>query len=284
MFRGLDSVLGRPVAIKLLSGSLVRNPLLLERFQREARLAAKVNHPGVAKVFGNGVWEQTPYIAMEFVPGKNLQDVIKEQGRMPLATAWEYVTQAADALRAADRSGVVHRDIKPANLMVTEDGRLKVTDFGVSRSVTVDHGETEHGTIVGTPAYMAPEQAMGKEVDCRSDIYSLGMTLYHMLAGHAPFAASSTVEMLARQMSESPRSLFGEVHGMTLDQAAVLERMIAKKPAERYSNYDELLGDLNRHAAWNRSSGQSTQADRSGSMQRCGCLSDVHSGDPGNLP
>ncbi|WP_182869272.1 protein kinase domain-containing protein [Rhodopirellula sp. JC639] len=202
-------------------------------------------------VHRNGVWNHTPYIAMELVTGSNLQQHIKEHGALPIATAWDFVTQAAIALRAADRSGVVHRDVKPANLMITDDGKLKVTDFGVSRSVNIDSSNltmTGSGTIVGTPAYMAPEQAMGKEVDCRSDIYALGMTLYHMLSGHAPFKANSAVEMLAQQMSETPPSLIGRVAGMTQDQAEVLDRMIAKQPAERYSGYDELLDDLNRCA------------------------------------
>jgi serine/threonine protein kinase len=258
VFRGRDRILGRDVAIKLLSGSLVDNPLLLERFQREARLAAKVNHPGVAKVFSNGVWNRTPYIAMELVPGSNLQQRIKEIGPLKLSIAWDYTIQAAEALRAADRSGVVHRDVKPANLMVTDDGKLKVADFGVSRSVSLDRAEdsqeitelskTEVGTIVGTPAYMAPEQAMGKEVDCRCDMYALGMTLYHMLSGQAPFKAKNTVEMLARQMSDQPASLLGQVHGLTHDQSAVLERMVAKQPADRYASYDELLDALQLHA------------------------------------
>jgi serine/threonine protein kinase len=263
VFRGRDRILGRDVAIKLLSGSLVDNPLLLERFQREARLAAKVDHPGVARVFGNGVWNQTPYIVMELVPGSNLQQQIKEMGTLPLSTAWDYTIQAAEALRAADRSGVVHRDIKPANLMVTGDGRLKVTDFGVSRSVSLDcSGESQGlaemfatgvdatgvGVIVGTPAYMAPEQAMGKEVDRRSDIYALGMTLYHMLSGRAPFKADDAVSMLAQQMWEQPASLLGKVSALTFEQAGVLERMIAKQPADRYYSYDELLIDLRFHA------------------------------------
>lgn len=244
VYLGHDRVLGRNVAIKLLSRSLGDNPMLLERFQREARLAAKVSHPGVAKVFGNGFTDHNPYIAMEYVPGRNLQQLIRERGGLPLGTAWDYALQAAEALQAANRSGVVHRDVKPANLMITENGQVKVTDFGVSRMLDIESGVTHHGTIVGTPAYMAPEQAMGKQVDCRSDMYSLGMTLYHMLAGHPPFSAESAVVMLSKQMSENPPSLMGKVDQLTTDQAAVLERMIAKKPTDRYSTYDELIHDL----------------------------------------
>ncbi|KAA5539176.1 protein kinase [Roseiconus nitratireducens] len=248
VFRGHDRILHRDVAIKLLSESLGSHPLLLERFEREARLAAKVSHPGVAKVFGNGVTDHSPYIAMEYVRGKNLQQVIKQQGSLPVKTAWDYVRQAAEGLRAAHHSGVVHRDVKPANLMVTDDGKLKVTDFGVSRPVDLDSEVTQAGTIVGTPAYMAPEQAMGKQVDSRSDIYALGMTFYHMLSGQAPFKASNAVEMLALQMSESPSSLFGQVEDLTIDQASVLEKMIEKDPGNRYASYDALIRDLVRYA------------------------------------
>ncbi len=227
---------------------MLQNPLLLERFGREARLAAKVNHPNVAKVFGNGLWKNTPYIAMEFVPGRNLAQIIKDEGRLSIPRAWDIVHQAAEALQAADRQGVVHRDIKPANLMVDPSGRVKVTDFGVSRHVTIDPGVTDAGTIVGTPAYMAPEQAMGKTVDCRCDIYALGMTLYQMLSGRPPLKAASAVEMIALQMAETPPSLLGEVSDLTPEQEAVLMKMIAKKPEDRYPNYDALITDLDRYA------------------------------------
>lgn len=248
VYRGRDRILGRVVAVKVLAEPMMRNPLLLERFGREARLAAKVNHPNVAKVFGNGLWKGTPYIAMEFVPGRNFSQIIKDEGRLPISRAWDIIHQTAEALRAADRQGVVHRDIKPANLMVDHEGRVKVTDFGVSRHVTIDPGVTDAGTIVGTPAYMAPEQAMGKTVDCRSDIYALGMTLYQILSGRPPLKAASAVEMIALQLAETPPSLLNEVSDLTPEQEALLMKMIAKKPDDRYPNYDALLTDLDRYA------------------------------------
>lgn len=248
VYRGRDRVLGRFVAVKVLAEPMLQNPLLLERFGREARLAAKVSHPNVAKVFGNGIWKNTPYIAMEFVTGRDLGQIIKAEGRLPMTRAWNIVRQAAEALQAADRQGVVHRDIKPANLMIDPSGRVKVTDFGVSRHVTIDPGVTEAGTIVGTPAYMAPEQAMGKVVDCRSDMYSLGMTLYQMLSGRPPLKAASAVEMIALQLAETPSSLLDEVKDLTPEQNAVVMKMIAKKPEDRYKNYEALIADLDRYA------------------------------------
>jgi serine/threonine protein kinase len=248
VFRAHDRTLHRDVAIKTLVGQLMDDPVLLERFQREARLAAKVSHNNVAKVFGTGLWNDTPYIAMELVQGRNLQETVRDQGPLPITVAWAYIISAAEALSAADRSGVVHRDIKPANLMVTPDGQLKVTDFGVSRQIKVDYSVTEVGTIVGTPAYMAPEQAMGKDVDCRCDIYALGMTLYHMLTGRPPFRGSNVVEILAQQMEENPPSLTDQVNDLTAAQNAVFLKMIAKKPDQRYASYDALLADLRQFA------------------------------------
>jgi len=248
VYRAHDTILDRGVAIKTLVGHLMDDPVLLERFQREARLAAKVSHSNVAKVFGTGIWNNTPYIAMELVDGRNLQEVIAEEGPLCVATAWNHIIHAAEALAAADRSGVVHRDIKPANLMVTRDGQLKVTDFGVSRQTKVDHSVTAVGTIVGTPAYMAPEQAMGKDVDCRCDIYALGMTLYHMLTGRPPFKGNNVGEILAQQMSELPPSLLDQVSELTPAQNTVLLEMIAKNPDDRYGSYDALLVDLRRYA------------------------------------
>lgn len=248
VYRAHDRILDRDVAIKTLVGRLIDDPLLLERFQREARLAAKVSHNNVAKVFGTGIWNDTPYIAMELVDGRNLQEMIRESGPLAIETAWSYTIAAAEALAAADRSGVVHRDIKPANLMVTREGLLKVTDFGVSRPTQVDNSVTEVGTIVGTPAYMAPEQAMGKEVDCRCDIYALGMTLYHMLTGRPPFQGANVVEILAQQMEEYPPSLLDQISKLTPAQEQVFLKMIAKKPDDRYCSYQELLVDLKQFA------------------------------------
>ena len=248
VYRAHDTILDRDVAIKTLVGHLTQDPVLLERFQREARLAAKVSHPNVAKVFGTGICNNMPYIAMELVHGRNLQEVIQEEGPLCVAIAWDHIIHAAEALAAADRSGVVHRDIKPANLMVTRDGQLKVTDFGVSRQTKVDYSMTEVGTIVGTPTYMAPEQAMGKDVDCRCDIYALGMTLYHMLTGRPPFKGDNVVEILAQQMNETPPSLLDQVSDLTPAQNTVFLKMIAKKPEERYGSYKCLLVDLRRYA------------------------------------
>lgn len=244
VFRAHDRVLGRDVALKTLVGQFTDDPVLLNRFQREARLAAKISHNNVAKVYGAGIWRDSPYISMELIDGRNLQQIVRDQGAIPVAVAWRYIISAAEALSAADQSGVVHRDIKPANLMVTSDGQLKVTDFGVSRQTSVDHSVTEAGMIVGTPAYMPPEQAMGKEVDCRCDIYALGMTLYHMLAGQPPFQGSNVMEILAQQMEASPPSLLDQIDGLTPAQNAVLLKMIAKRPDERYGSYEDLLSAL----------------------------------------
>ena len=156
--------------------------------------------------------------------------------------------QAAQALQCADQHGVVHRDIKPANLMISNDGQVKVMDFGISRQTTSDVSVTQTGQVLGTPAYMSLEQATGKDVDCRSDIYSLGLTLYYLLSGHSPFPGKSQMEVLAQQLTEMPKSLTGTVAGFTVSQEEILNKMIAKSPADRFQNYDELLEQLTRVA------------------------------------
>src|SRR5262249_13026102 len=151
--------LHRPVALKLLGERVQEQALAQERLEREARLAAQLNHPNVAKVYSVGLWDERPFIVMELIAGETLQQRVRRQGPLPLPEAWRYALQTTEALQAAGRLGIVHRDIKPSNLMVTPEGTLKVTDFGVSWRMEGEVRLTETGTVVGTPLYMAPEQA-----------------------------------------------------------------------------------------------------------------------------
>ncbi len=252
VFLARDRSLGRDVALKVLSEPLMGDELQVQRFHREARLAAQVNHPHVAKVYGTGRWEKSPYIALEFIDGPSLQQLVDSRGPPPIDEAWRYITQAAEGLREASRRGVVHRDIKPSNLMVTQSGTLKITDFGISRETTSNVSLTQTGTLVGTPLFMSPEQAMGKPVDARSDIYSLGMTLHFLLTGRPPFEGSNPMEILAQQISADPPSLEGKVPGLNEARASIVRRMMAKNKEERYPNYASLIADLHRespHAA-----------------------------------
>ncbi len=246
VYRARDRSLGREVALKTLAEHLIGDEVQLQRFEREARLAAQLSHPHMAKVFGAGRWGKSPYIAMELIDGENLQQCVERDGPLKLDVAWRYCLQAAEALREADRHQIVHRDIKPSNMMVTKAGSLKITDFGISRTVDSEMHVTKTGTILGTPWYMSPEQAMGKEVDRRSDIYSLGMTMYFLLTGRPAFSGSNPMEVLAQQVADEAPPLEGKVPSLTERQAAILHRMIAKKKENRHADYDSLLNDLRR--------------------------------------
>ncbi len=258
VYAAYDTTLNRRVALKVLSGSLPDNPTLIQRFEREARLAAQLSHPNVARVYGFGQADGKPYMVMEFIPGQTLQQLVQHDGPLALSKAWDYASQAALALREAARLGIVHRDIKPSNLMLTQDGVIKVTDFGISRAsndaeiqsstaapnIMAGGSLTRTGALMGTPMYMSPEQARGEKLDPRSDIYSLGLTLHFLLSGQDPYPAGDIYDLVVRQCTEEPTPLFGLVRDCTPDRAAVLRKMIAKDPADRFQNCEALLRAL----------------------------------------
>ncbi|HVJ83976.1 MAG TPA: protein kinase [Planctomycetia bacterium] len=261
VYRASDRALGRTVAIKVLGSATLASPVQVRRFEREARLAARLSHENVARVWGYGSWRERPYMVMEYVEGANLQHAVNRRGRLPVSEAWDYVRQAAAGLAAADALGIVHRDVKPSNLMLTPAGVVKVTDFGLSKldgladvSDPEAEGEefspalvpslTRTGAVMGTPLYMSPEQATGRPVDRRSDIYSLGLTLYFLLAGRPAHSASDAPTLMAKQATEAPPELEGRVPDLTAGQAAVLRRMIAKDPALRFADYATLIEAL----------------------------------------
>ncbi len=260
VYEARDLLLERRVAIKVLNCSTSATPTVLQRFEREARLAAQLSHPNVAQVFGFGETGGQPYIVMEFVDGENLQQLVQREGAMPLARAWECIRQTALALREASRHGIVHRDVKPANIMLDANSVVKVTDFGISRSLgdeeekTVptsglapspcDASLTKTGAVLGTPLYLSPEQSRGEKLDGRCDIYSLGMTLYFVVSGRPPFDGGDIYDLVMCQCNEEPASLTGKVAGWTHERNAVLRRMIAKDRSARFQNYDELLKEL----------------------------------------
>jgi predicted Ser/Thr protein kinase len=242
VFAGYDETLQRRVALKVLNASFEHEPALMQRFEREARLAAQLSHPNVARVFGVGQAEGKPFMVMEFIVGETLQQRVERTGPMRLARAWDFVHQAALALREATALGIIHRDIKPSNLMLAEGGVVKVTDFGLSRVLTDTTAETpsaapealqgkggsltKTGSLMGTPMYMSPEQARGEKLDAGSDIYSLGLTLYFLLNGGPPYEGDDVYDLVMKQCTMEPKALEGKVAGLTPERAAVLRRMI----------------------------------------------------------
>jgi eukaryotic-like serine/threonine-protein kinase len=241
-----DQELGRQVALKMLNERHASDEQFVERFRREAQNAAGLNHPNIVSIFDRGQAEGTYYIAMEFLDGRTLKELIVRNGPTPIPIAIDYARQMLSALGFAHRHGIVHRDIKPHNVVVARDGRLKVTDFGIARSGASQM--TEAGSIVGTAQYLSPEQARGADVDARSDLYSLGIVLYEMLTGKVPFTGDAPVEIAMKHLSsipEPPSELRPEVPH---DLDAVVMRAIAKDPDQRYQSAEEMDADLARVA------------------------------------
>src|SRR5438270_10525462 len=175
VYRGVDRVLNRPVAIKVLASHYARDEAFVDRFRREAQAAARLNDPGIVAIFDTGSDDGTHYIVMELVEGKTLRDVLREEGPLPAERAAAITEQVATALAVAHAEGIVHRDIKPANVMLTDSGEIKVMDFGIARALGATTGPTGTSAVLGTATYLSPEQAEGKPVDARSDVYALGV-------------------------------------------------------------------------------------------------------------
>lgn len=241
VYRADQLSLQRPVAIKILDANYARDHAFVERFFREARSAARLIHANVVQVYDVGVDKGVYYIANELVEGRSLGDIIAKHGKLPVQQALEIARQAALALSRAADFAIVHRDIKPDNIMINQHGEAKIADFGLAKRVTEDTGLTEVGTVLGTPFYMSPEQAKGLPLDHRTDIYSLGATLYHAITGQVPFDAPTHMKVLARHVNDSvvpPSEIVEDVPRPVSD---LVVKMLAKDPADRYQTPRELL-------------------------------------------
>jgi beta-lactam-binding protein with PASTA domain len=237
-----DRLLGRQVAVKLLQHRFAEDGEFVERFRREASSAAGLSHPNVVAVFDRGEWDGTYYIAMEYLPGKSLKAVVREQGPLPPEEAIEIVVQILRAARFAHKRGIIHRDLKPHNVILDEEGRAKVTDFGIARAGASDMTLT--GSIMGTAQYLSPEQAQGHTVNETSDLYAVGIVLYELLTGTVPFDGETAVTIALKQVSASPPkpSVLNAAVSPALD--AVVARALAKQPGERFENATEFIAAL----------------------------------------
>jgi serine/threonine-protein kinase len=246
VYRGVDTVLDRTVAIKILLPQFARDQSFVERFRREAQAAARLNQQNIVGVYDSGADGETQFIVMEFIEGRTLADFMGGGGRFTPVAAVEVAEKVCEALAYAHVAGVVHRDIKPANIMVTRKGVVKVMDFGIARIVAGPDTAPQTSAVLGTAAYISPEQAQGQPVDGRSDIYSLGAVLYEMLTGRPPFTGESPVAIAYKQVNEPPvpPSLVNAEVPPSLD--AVVMRALAKNPANRYQAADEFRADLER--------------------------------------
>ncbi|HVR99205.1 MAG TPA: protein kinase [Thermoanaerobaculia bacterium] len=247
VYRAVDEMLDREAAVKAIRPDLAREPQIAERFRSEARALARLNHPAVATIYSFFHDGEDLFLAMEFVRGRTLSRVLREDGALPWQRAVPLFLSPLDGIEQAHRTGVVHRDLKPDNLMLTETGTLKVMDFGIARVMGSGH-LTRTGLLVGTLRYMAPEQIRGEEVDRRTDVYALGTVLYELLTGRTPFEGGSDYAVLRAQIEDTPAPLSASVTGLPdwIDQA--VQKALAKDPAARFQTVSELHAFLAQHA------------------------------------
>lgn len=243
VYKAKDTVLGRFVAVKVLHGQYSRDHEFLTRFKREAQSAASLIHPNIVTVYDTGEEDGTHYIILEYIEGQQVKELIRERGPLPVEMALDIARQAGQALAYAHRREVVHRDIKPHNLMLSKDGRVLVTDFGIAKA-SAQAGITQDGTVLGTVQYISPEQARGEIADAQSDIYSLGICLYEMVTGLQPFRGDNPVEVALKHVQdELPRvSRHGEPVDPRIEQ--IVRRSTAKVKAQRYVSADQLVEEL----------------------------------------
>jgi len=245
VYLATDQVLDRPVAVKVLFQEYARDPSFVERFRREAQNAAALNHPNIVGVYDWGQEHGTYFIVMEYVEGRSLRDIMHAEGQIPPVQAAGIAAEIADALEFAHRNGVVHRDIKPGNVLITATGQVKVADFGIAANPTnPSHGLTQTGAVMGTATYFSPEQAQGFAVDGRTDVYALGVVLYEMVTGVAPFQADTPVAVAMKHVREQPVPPSRYAFDLPPDLERIILAAMAKNLVDRYQSAADMREDL----------------------------------------
>jgi len=237
----LDQRLERYVALKLLAEHLADDPAFVSRFEREAQAAAKLIHPNIVQVFDSGLDERTGqhYIVMEYIEGRSCAEILREQGWVPVQEAVSIVEQACEGLHYAHRHGVIHRDVKPGNLLRSAEGQVKLADFGIAKAAE-QSSITQVGSVLGTAAYLSPEQARGQEAGPQADIYALGVVAYQLISGRLPYEASSLSELVLLQQERPPPRLDALVAGVTPQLADAVETALALDPTRRFGTAAEM--------------------------------------------
>jgi eukaryotic-like serine/threonine-protein kinase len=243
VWRARDRLLERNVAIKILHARYGEDDDYVERFKREARAVAQLSHPNIVTVIDRGEDRERQFIVFEFVEGENLKQVLERRGALPIEEVVELGLEIARGLAFAHERGIVHRDVKPQNVLLNGDGRAKVTDFGIARSLNVERGLTHTGTVMGTSNYIAPEQATGAHVDARSDVYALGCVLFELLTGEVPFPGDNFVTVALQHLNEPPPPVLERRRDAPPQLAWLVDRALAKNPADRPS-MDEVVAGL----------------------------------------
>jgi len=244
VFKAKDEQLERFVAIKTLKPSYLENENFVTRFKREAQTAANLNHPNIVQIFDWGVEENEPYFVMEFIEGTTLSTVISKNKKIKINDVLHIGVQVSSALQAAHESNLVHRDIKPGNIMITPNGRIKVTDFGIVSIQNEDSDMTKSGTILGTANYISPEQAQGSSVSSKSDLYSLGIVMYEMLSGRTPFIGETPISIATQHLTEKPRPLIEFVEKIPSGIDKIILKLLNKKPESRFKSAEDLRAAL----------------------------------------
>jgi serine/threonine protein kinase len=239
VFKARDDLIGRLIALKTITASVAEDPGLLERFRREAKAAGALQHPNIVTIYEMGEADGVPFIAMEYLEGGNLDAVISRRPPVPLPQKVGYLVQTCRALQYAHRRGVIHRDIKPANIVVTVEGVVKVVDFGIALLAAAS--KTQTGTLLGTLAYMSPQQLRGKRADARSDIWSVGVVLYELLTGRRPFVGENNAALVLSILQDDPVPLRELLRECPYQLDAIVRRTLAKDDATRFQSMEELL-------------------------------------------
>jgi serine/threonine protein kinase len=243
VYKARDALLERHVALKILHDQYSGDDDFVERFKREARSVAQLQHPNIVTVIDRGEEDGRQYIVFEYIDGENLKEHVVRKGRLEVREALEIALEVARGLAFAHEQGLIHRDVKPQNILLNGDGRAKVTDFGIARTVDVD-GMTQTGTVLGTSNYIAPEQASGQRVDTQSDVYALGAVLYELLAGDVPFPGESFVVVAMKHMHEPAPNVLDVRGDVPLRVAAAVDRALEKDPEQRFPTMDAFAAEL----------------------------------------
>src|SRR5271156_4592126 len=244
VYRARDRLLDRPVALKVLFPELSVDRAFVERFRREAQAAANLSHPNIVPVFDWGEDGGTYFIVMEFIDGRPLSAILRTAGPLHPDRAAEITGDVALALDYAHDHGVIHRDVKPGNVLITDEGQVKVTDFGIARALNTDESLTQTGAVMGTATYFSPEQAEGIGVDARSDIYSLGVVLFEMVTGRPPFLGDTPVAVASKHVRDHPPAPRELNPAIPPTFEAIILKAMAKDPAHRYTTAEDLRADL----------------------------------------
>jgi serine/threonine-protein kinase len=244
VYKAHDTQLDRYVALKLLHSQYGDDDEYVERFRREARAVAQLSHPNIVRVIDRGEADGRQYIVFEYVDGENLKELLERSGPLSVRRALELGLQIAHALSFAHEHGLVHRDVKPQNVLLNGDDEAKVTDFGIARSLDVERGMTQTGTVLGTSNYIAPEQASGKRVDAHTDVYSLGVVLYELLTGELPFPGDNFVAVAMKHVNEPPPSLVEKRPDVPIRVALAIERALEKSPDNRFPTMAAFAAEL----------------------------------------